>query len=90
MLLNNSAMATYPHGSAMDPFVARTEFGVTTMHGDYAKIAQGMGAVGITVKTAKQLRAALKRAQKLNAEGTTVLLDVHANVEARRSPHSPG
>ena len=90
VLLNNSAMATYPHGSAMDPFVARTEFGVTTMHGDYAKIAQGMGAVGITVKTAKQLRAALKRAQKLNAEGTTVLLDVHANVEARRSPHSPG
>lgn len=90
VLLNNSAMATYPHGSAMDPVVARTEFGVTTMHGDYAKIASGMGAVGITIKTAKQLRSGLKKAQKLNAEGMTVLLDVHANVEARRSPHSPG
>ncbi len=90
VLLNNSAMATYPHGSAMDPFVARTEFGVTTMHGDYAKIASGMGAVGITIKTAKQLRAGLKKAQKLNEVGMTVLLDVHANVEARRSPHSPG
>ena len=28
---------------------------------------------------------ALKRAQQLNAEGKTVLLDIHTNLEARRS-----
>ncbi len=89
LLLNNSAMATYPHGSPMDPFTARTEYGVTTMQGDYAKIAEGMGATGITVRTPEELRAALVTAQRLNAEGTTVLIDVHANIEARRSPHAP-
>lgn len=90
VLLNNGAMATYPIGSPMDPVTARTEFGVTTMQGDYAKIAEGMGAVGITVKTAAELNAAISRAQELNAEGRTVLIDVHANTEKRRSPHAPG
>jgi acetolactate synthase I/II/III large subunit len=89
VLLNNGNMATYPHGSPMDPTTARLEYGVTTMQGDYAKIAEGMGAVGITVRTVAELRAALERAHTLNAEGTTVLLDVHANVEARRSPNAP-
>lgn len=89
VLLNNGNMATYPHGSPMDPTTARTEFGVTTMLGDYAKIAEGMSATGITVKTVEEFRAALSEAQRLNAEGTTVLIDVHANVEARRSPGNP-
>ena len=89
VLLNNGNMATYPHGSPMDPTTARLEYGVTTMQGDYAKIAEGMGAVGITVRTVDELRAALQRAQQLNSQGTTVLLDVHANVEARRSPNAP-
>lgn len=90
VLLNNSAMATYPHGSPMDPTTARTEFGVTHMQGDYAKIAEGMGATGITVRTVAELRAGLLEAQRLNAQGTTVLLDVHANIEARRSPAFQG
>lgn len=89
VLLNNSAMATYPIGSPMDPVTARTEYGVTTMHGDYAKMAEGMGAVGITVRTVAELRDGLERAVELNAGGTTVLLDVRANIEARRSPHAP-
>ena len=86
IVLNNGAMATYPIGSAMDPVTARTQYGVTTMTGDYAKIAEGMGAVGITVRTASELREAILRAQQLNTDGRTVLLDVHANTEARRSP----
>jgi acetolactate synthase-1/2/3 large subunit len=90
VLLNNGNMATYPHNSPMDPTTARTEFGVTQMQGDYAMIATGMGAEGITVKSARELKAALKKAQKLNAQGKTVLIDVHANIEARRSPHAPG
>jgi acetolactate synthase I/II/III large subunit len=90
VLLNNGAMATYPIGGPMDPVTARTQFGVTQMQGDYAMIATGMGAVGITVGTAPELRAGLERARQLNAEGITVLLDVHANVESRRSPGAPG
>ena len=86
VLLNNGNMATYPHGSPMDPTTARLEYGVTTMQGDYAKIAEGMGAVGLTVETAAELEDALRRAQELNSQGTTVLIDVHANIEARRSP----
>ena len=62
ILLNNGAMATYPHGSPMDPVTARTEFGVTTMGGDYAAIADGMGATGIRVATAAELEAALEAA----------------------------
>lgn len=89
LLLNNGAMATYPHGSPMDPTTARTEFGVTMMGGDYAKIAEGMGAVGLRASTSGELRSALTDAQRLNGEGTTVLIDVEAAVEARRSPNAP-
>lgn len=34
------------------------------------------------------IAAALKKAQQLNAEGKTVLLDIHTNLEARRSNFS--
>ncbi|MEZ5865192.1 MAG: thiamine pyrophosphate-dependent enzyme [Geminicoccaceae bacterium] len=55
------------------------------MHGDYAKIAEAMGATGIRVTKAAELRARLKEAQRLNAAGKTVLIDVRANIEERRS-----
>ena len=69
MLLNNSAMATYsgPTQGTIGK-EAREEYGVSTMHGDYAKIAEGMGAVGLRVTKAAELGAALRQAQKLNAE----------------------
>ena len=89
IVLNNGAMATYPIGSPMDPVTARTEYGVTNMHGDYAKIAEGMGAVGINVATVAELRTAIEDAHGHNRDGRTVLIDVVANAEARRSPASP-
>ena len=90
VLLNNSAMATYsgPTQGTIGA-EARETYGVSTMQGDYAKIAEGMGAVGITVKKAADLAPALKEAQRLNATGKTVLIDVHANVEDRRSRFQP-
>ena len=48
-------------------------------------IAEGMGAVGLRVTKVAELGPALRQAQKLNAEGRTVLIDVKANVEDRRS-----
>ena len=81
VLLNNGGMATYPGGFP----TARERYGVSHMVGDYAKIAEGMGAVGITVTKVNELEPALKEAQKLNAEGKTVLIDVHSSMEGRRA-----
>jgi acetolactate synthase-1/2/3 large subunit len=86
VLLNNSAMATYsgPTQGAIGE-EARERYGVSSMHGDYAKIAEGMGAVGITVTKVAQIGPALLEARAHNAEGRTVLIDVLANIEDRRS-----
>jgi len=84
IVLNNGGMATYPGGYP----TASELFGTTHMTGDYAKIAEGMGAVGITVTQPGEVANALKQAQQLNAEGKTVLLDIHTNLEARRSNFS--
>ncbi len=86
VLLNNSAMATYsgPTQGTIGQ-EARERYGVSTMQGDYAKIADGMGAVGIKVSKPAEIGPALQEAQRLNRDGKTVLIDVHANIEARRS-----
>ena len=81
IVLNNGGMATYPGGLP----TARELYGVLQMGGDYAKIAEGMGAVGITVTKAGEMVPAIKQAQELNADGRTVLIDVHSNMEAKRS-----
>lgn len=86
VLLNNGDMATYPGMYA----VSREKFNVTHMTGDYAKIAEGLGAVGITVTRPEEVAPALRRAQQLNAEGKTVLIDIHSNMEARRSRFDQG
>ena len=90
VLLNNSAMATYsgPTQGTIGA-EARERYGVSTMQGDYAKIAEGMGAVGISVKHPRDLAPALQEAQRLNAKGQTVLIDIAANVEDRRSRFQP-
>jgi acetolactate synthase I/II/III large subunit len=86
IVLNNGDMATYPGGYP----TARQLFEVTKMTGDYAKIAEGLGAVGITVTEPGEVASALQKAQRLNAEGRTVLLDIHTNLEARRSRFDQG
>ena len=81
VVLNNAGMATYPGGYP----TANELFGTTRMTGDYAKIAEGLGAVGITVTQPSELADAIGEAQRLNAEGKTALIDVHSNLEGRRS-----
>lgn len=83
VLLNNGGMATYPGGFP----VARERYNVSHMQGDYAKIAEGMGAVGITVTKVAEMRPALEKAQSLNKDGKTVLIDVHSDMEGRRSTY---
>lgn len=81
VVLNNGGMATYPGGFP----TAREQYGVSHMIGNYAQIAEGMGAVGIEVLDSAELAPAIEQAQRLNAEGRTVLIDVHSNMEGRRS-----
>ena len=81
VLLNNGGMATYPGGFP----TARTRYGVSHMTGDYAAIAEGLGATGIRVTRPDELAPAIRRAQTLNDDGRTVLIDVHSNHESRKS-----
>ena len=55
------------------------------MQGDYAGLAKAMGAEGLVVTQPGELPGALRDAQRLNDEGKTVLIDVHSNMEGRRS-----
>ncbi len=81
VLLNNGGMATYPGGFP----TAREKYGVSHMLGNYAKIAEAMGAVGLTVKKVAEMAPALEKAKRLNADGKAVLIDVHSNMESKKS-----
>ncbi len=82
VVLNNGIMATYPGGFP----TAREQFGVSHMQGDYAALAKAMGAEGINVSKPSEVGPALKKAQQLNAEGKTVLIDVITRAEDSRAP----
>jgi acetolactate synthase-1/2/3 large subunit len=82
VLLNNGIMATYPGGTP----VAREQFGVTKMSGNYAQIAMGLGAEGLSVSKASELAGAIQSAAAHNKEGRTVLIDVQTRNEDSRSP----
>ena len=81
VVLNNGGMATYPGGFP----TARERFGVSHVTGDYAGLAKAMGAVGIVVREEGEVVSALERAQQLNADGQTALIDVHTTMEFRQS-----
>jgi thiamine pyrophosphate-dependent acetolactate synthase large subunit-like protein len=83
VLLNNGIMATYPGGTP----VAREQFGVTRMTGDYAQIAMGMGAEGMRITKPTQLEGAIRRAAELNRDGKTVMIDVITRNEDSRAPN---
>ena len=81
MVLNFGGMATYPGGYP----TAKESFGTTHMTGDYAKIAEGLGAVGITVTEPGEIASAISEARRLNADGKTVLIDVHTSLDRKVS-----
>ena len=81
VVLNNGGMATYPGGYP----TAKESFGTTHMTGDYAKIAEGLGAVGITVTEPGEIASAISEARRLNADGKTVLIDVHTSLDRKVS-----
>jgi thiamine pyrophosphate-dependent acetolactate synthase large subunit-like protein len=81
VVLNNGTMGGYSRSLP----VAMEQFGAGNMSGDYAKVAEGLGAVGIHVEHPEQIAPALQRAQQLNKEGRCVLLDVKTVDENKMS-----
>jgi thiamine pyrophosphate-dependent acetolactate synthase large subunit-like protein len=84
IVLNNGTMGGYSRSLP----VAMGTYGAANMTGDYAKVAEGLGAVGIPVGRPDEIAPALRRAQGLNAEGRCALLDVKTaeNTKMSRYP----
>ncbi len=81
VVLNNGGMGGYDRSLP----TALEVYGTSSMTGDYAAIAEGMGAAGITVTKTAEMVPAIKQAQRINADGRTVLIDVHTRFEMKFS-----
>ncbi|NQW21068.1 MAG: thiamine pyrophosphate-requiring protein [Chloroflexi bacterium] len=78
VLLNNGTMGGY--NRAMP--TAMETHGAGNMGGDYAKIAENLGGVGIKITDPAEIGAALTKARQINFdEGKSVLLDVKTQQE---------
>ena len=83
VVLNNGTMGGY--NKALP--VAMEKYNVGNMTGDYAKVAEGLGAVGIRVTKPSEIGPAIKKAQQLNKEGRVVLLDVKTQQQDKFSQY---
>ena len=83
VLMNNSTMGGY---SVRYP-QSIERYGAINLSGDYAKIAEGMGAVGLRVTKVDEIKSSLKKAQELNKNGKTVLIDVKTQPELKMSQY---
>ena len=77
VVLNNGVMTKY---DSHMPYASDT-FGSNEMSGDYAKVAEGLGAHTETVGDPDDLAPAIKRAIAANQEGKTALLQVCTKAE---------
>jgi len=83
VVMNNGTMGGYP---ARYP-QSIEKFDTIKMTGNYATLAEGMGAEGIEVNNPEELKGAIIKAQQLNSEGTSVLLDVKTQPELKMSTY---
>ncbi len=78
IVLNNGTMGGYNKSLP----VAMEKYNAGNMTGDYAMIAEGMGARGITVTEPTEIGAAVREAHRENFEnGRSALIDVHTQQE---------
>lgn len=86
VVINNEGMGGYPQNmpTAYDLYRA------SALSGDYAKVAEGLGATGIKVEKPDGIAPALKQAQRLNAEGKTCLIEIRTAMENRMSIYDEG
>ena len=78
IVLNNGTMGGYNKSLP----VAMEKYNAGNMTGDYAMIAEGMGARGITVTQPEEIGNAIREAQRENFDnGRSALIDVHTQQE---------
>ena len=78
IVLNNGTMGGYNKSLP----VAMEKYNAGNMTGDYAMIAEGMGARGITVTDPNEIGNAVREAHRENFEnGRSALIDVHTQQE---------
>lgn len=83
VVMNNQTMGGY--SSSYPQSIEKFE--TIKMTGSYAKIAEGMGAIGINVDNHDEIKDAILEARKLNGEGKSVLLDVKTQQELKMSQY---
>lgn len=72
IVINNRTMGGYDKKMP----VAMERYGAGNQGGDYAGMAQAMGAQGIHVNDAHEIGPAIQRAQRANQEGDVVVIEV--------------
>jgi thiamine pyrophosphate-dependent acetolactate synthase large subunit-like protein len=84
IVLDNGTMGGYNRSlpNAME------QFGAGNMTGNYAMVAEGLGATGIHVDQPEEIGPAIQQARQLNAEGKSALIDVKTQQELKFSVYA--
>ncbi len=82
--MNNGTMGGYPQNYPQ----SIEKFQTIKMTGNYAKIAEGMGAKGISVDNPNEIKKAILDARKFNDDGFSVLIDIKTQPELKMSNYS--
>ena len=72
IILNNSVMTNYSHHM---PY-ATEQYGSNSFSGDYAKVAEGLGAYSEVVTEPNQLRSSIKRGISATKNGQPAVLEI--------------
>jgi thiamine pyrophosphate-dependent acetolactate synthase large subunit-like protein len=84
IVLNNGTMGGYNRSLP----TAMEQYGAGNMTGNYAMVAEGLGATGMTVDKPEGIGPAIQKAQRLNAEGKSALIDVKTQQELKFSVYA--
>ena len=85
VVLNNGTMGGYNHSLPH----AMEKYDAANMTGDYAKIAEGMGAIGIRIENPEEIGDAIKRAKEINFnELRSGLIDIKTQQQMEFSIYS--
>ena len=82
--MNNGTMGGYTQNYPQ----SIEKFQTIKMTGNYAKIAEGMGAKGISVEEPNEIKNAILDARKFNDDGYSVLIDIKTQPELKMSNYS--
>ena len=82
VVLNNGVMTKYDHHMP----AATERYGSNRLGGNYAAVAEALGAHAQRVETPDELGPALARARAANREGQTALVEVLSKAEPRVAP----